>query len=64
VAWSFQTKPEFLLDPSVWIANTWSMVHNTPHMVGMQNVRTADEADDITMRASQKRLQRLEISAV
>jgi len=29
--------------------NTGAMVHNTPYLIGMQNVRTANKADAITM---------------
>jgi len=45
----FPNKPEFLLDPNVWIANTGAMVHNTPHLIGMKNVRMVNDADAVTM---------------
>jgi hypothetical protein len=35
-----------MLDPNIWVADTASTVHSTPHEIGMTNVRevTKDEA--------------------
>ena len=46
---TFPVDQSFLSDPNVWIADSAATVHNTPHAVGMTNVRDASQSDTIIM---------------
>jgi len=35
--------------PNVWIADTSAIVHKTPHVAGMMNIREAIKEDATTM---------------
>ncbi len=45
----FPVDQSFLSNPNVWIADSAATVHNTPHTIGMTNVRDAAQSDTITM---------------
>jgi hypothetical protein len=46
---SFPTDQLMLTDPNVWIANTATTIHTTPHVNGMSNGKLATAEDSITV---------------